>query len=317
MSRLKTNSFWRKLKRIPSRICDYCTAYCTGWGWRTYFRRDSGAWELVRFPRGEKWHKPFCADPFLFVHDEKIYLFYETTNPEGKGLIGCFCNAGDGWKQLGAVLEQPWHLSYPQVFEEDGHIYMIPEQSDLGKGNVTLYEATDFPRGWTPKAKLIDRPFADATLLRKDGYYYLSCYTIPPHETAELWCAPSLLGPWKQHPESSNINQSNRLRRCGGAFVRRDGKLYRVAQDCNGDYGKRVFLVEVLEVTPTTYREGKATLLLEQKMHPKGKKHTYNETLFGETVISVIDLQHNYLKRVDTIVMRIFSRIKQKIGRAK
>lgn len=271
---------------------------CKDQAWKVWIRRGGNDAERVRC-RSTVWHHEFCADPFLFVKDGVPYLFYETLK-NGKGVIGYFeCVDGD-WADRGVIIDMPWHMSYPQVFEEDGRVYMIPEQSNHGKGNVALYEAVEFPRKWEMRKVLIDRPFADSTLLKHEGHYYMACYAIPPHEGAELWRAEKLVGPWERHPQWGKVSQARRLRRCAGSFCRGehvervglvlgDGHgehvehgewtgIYRMAQDCNGGYGKRVFRVPVLKLSPTEYEEGPAELVLDWGNEPKGcGKHTLNE----------------------------------------
>lgn len=266
------------------------------------------------------WHRDFCADCFPFSHGGKLYLFYETVNPAYKGLLGCFVLEGEQWRQLGPVLEQPWHMSYPQVFEENGHLYMIPEQSNHGKGDVSLYEATDFPKGWVKVATLINRPFADSTLLRKDGHCYMACYTTSPNDSAELWHAPSLLGPWERHSQWFNVNQSRRLMRCGGAFLEEDGKIYRIAQDLNGGYGKRLFKVPVLKISPTEYKEGPAELMLGYETYPKGEsKHTFNRIVHNGQRVEVYDTKSYVFKPLKDmardIVGRLRGTIRNRLGR--
>ena len=262
-------------------------------------------------PGKHDWHRAFVADPFLFHYNSVNWLFYETVDFNWKGKIGCFKEVGGRWIQLGIVLEQPWHMSYPQVFEENGHVYMIPEQSASGK--VSLYEANDFPFKWEKCADLINRPFADATLLRKDGHYYLACYEVPPNEHAELWHAPTLLGPWERHPCWNQINQSARLRRCGGAFLERDGQLYRMAQDCNGGYGKRLFKVPVISVSPECYSEGQAELFLDRNTAPHEYKHTYNEIFTCGKRLSVFDIQHKDRLSAFKMILALSKRVLRKM----
>lgn len=282
---------------LIKKLCILAHIYSMQDGWRSYTRYGNGEWRLAGFKGKEPWRDMFCADPFLFRHDGANWFFYETVlKGSRKGVIGCLKEVDGEWEQQGKVLEQPWHLSYPQVFEEDGHIYMIPEESDLGKGAVNLYEAIDFPRGWVKRATLIERPFADATILKHEGHWYMACYTIHPHESAELWHAPTLFGPWERHPQYMNINQSKRLRRCGGSFITRNGRLYRVAQDCNGFYGKRLFMVPVLELSPNAYREGDAKLLFDKTMPPYRFAHTYNEIIVDGKRLSVIDVHWDEMK---------------------
>ena len=262
--------------------------------YRTFFRIDGGEYRPVVTPN------PYVADPFLFVRDGVAYLFYETLKAK-KGVLGCFRRENGAWKDLGVVLEEPWHLSYPQVFEEDGKVFMIPESCDFrggfSRGAVRLYEPADFPFGWQETAKLIEEPFSDSTLYRRDGRYYLSCDREHPGESAELWQSLSLTGPWTRHPQSANHSQSKRLRRCGGAFQERDGRLFRIAQDCNGAYGKRLFKVPVEQLTPTEYREGPAELF------HTGMRHTYNCAQTPEGFMEVVDeLSYRYEFDVHTVL---------------
>ena len=46
---------------------------------------------------------------------------------------------------LGVVLKQPFHLSYPMVFESGSSIFMIPESG--ASNEVALYRFDDFPSG--------------------------------------------------------------------------------------------------------------------------------------------------------------------------
>lgn len=311
---------WKCLeKRMPRARRRYISRYlayqflCEHW--HTYVSIDGAKPTRLIMGHGP-WNRSFCADCFPFVHKSDLYVFYETVDAKRKGIIGCFKYNGGKWEQLGVVLENPWHMSYPQVFEDDGHIYMIPEQSACGK--VSLYEAKIYPFKWENCADLINRPFADATLVRKDGHYYLSCYEIPPNEKAELWHSSSLLGPWEKHPCWNQVNQSPRLRRCGGAFFEEDGQLFRVGQDCNGDYGKRLFKVSVNMLSPSQYAEGKATLLLGRSDHSHSAgKHTYNTVMWRDKRVVCFDCKQYRLKPFGEIFSVIFRALMRFVRRKK
>src|SRR3954471_8902781 len=76
----------------------------------------------------------FVADPFLIHHGEVWYLFFEVWNRDAdKGEIGLAISRDLAtWDYRGIVLREPWHLSYPHVFEFDGRIWMLPEAIDSG-----------------------------------------------------------------------------------------------------------------------------------------------------------------------------------------
>lgn len=262
--------------------------------YRTFVRSNGGDAKVVDIGCGP-YDRDYCADPFLFRHNGVNWLFYETLDRNGKGVLGCLKQeVADGeWENMGIVLDRPWHLSYPQVFEEGGHIYMIPESCDASRGykdcSVTLYEASSFPFGWNEVTTLIKEPFADSTLYRQGGHYYLSCLRMTPKYKNELWHSASIRGPWTKHKQSDNGNQSLRLCRNGGSFQVIDGKLYRIAQDCNGDYGKRVFKVPIVKLSPTEYEEGAASLMLDDDWPKVSFVHTYNNLRTPDGFLEVID----------------------------
>lgn len=279
--------------------------------YRTFVRLNGGEARPVDMGRGP-WNSDYCADPFLFRHEGINWIFYETLDKSGKGVLGCFREEDGKWVQQGIVLSESWHLSYPQVFEENGRVYMIPESCDAKRGykegHVALYEAVEFPFKWRKAATLIKEPLADSTLCKKDGWYYLSCFRVSPKAGAELWLAPSLTGPWTQHPQGGNANQSKRLRRNGGAFQVIDDRLYRIAQDCNGDYGKRLFKVPVTRLSPAEYGEGPASLLLDGNWPAGGLRHTYNNLDTPGGKLEVIDFK-DYVPRLCPMRLFIWSRI--------
>lgn len=280
--------------------------------YRVSVRMPSGAVVVPDLGEGP-WNRNYCADPFLFAKDGQVWLFYETLDAHGKGILGCLREEGGGWKQEGLILEEKFHLSYPQVFEEAGRIYMLPETT--GAGAVILYEAIDFPRRWRPVARLIERKLADATLLKRDGTWYLAGLEITTKKP-ELWTATGLMGPWERHPESGNMNASSRLRRCGGAFVEDDGRLWRIAQDCHGTYGRRLWRIPVEELSPAHYREGWAELFqMDNWPPPADKRHTYNrlETLDG--TYEVIDRLDHPVKGFWACVAGAFSLLAHQLFR--
>ena len=120
------------------------------------------------------------ADPFLFVHDGYFYLFYEQKKLRHNGTI-MMMRTDDlkNWSEPVEVLQEEFHLSYPWVFEKDGHIYMIPET--CGDRSVRLYEAvnpelTEFRFVKTlieQDDDDLDFSFSDSSVVERDGKYYL------------------------------------------------------------------------------------------------------------------------------------------------
>ncbi|KAI5054728.1 hypothetical protein GOP47_0029873 [Adiantum capillus-veneris] len=67
----------------------------------------------------------FVSDPFLFIQDTKLFVFYETKNAitmQGDIGVAESTDGGGTWRHLGIALDEEWHLSYPHVFEFDGQV---------------------------------------------------------------------------------------------------------------------------------------------------------------------------------------------------
>ena len=66
------------------------------------------------------------ADPFVFSFENKTVLFFELFIEEiNKGVIGVSEYDGSGFSQPKIVIEEPYHLSFPCVFEMNDILYML------------------------------------------------------------------------------------------------------------------------------------------------------------------------------------------------
>jgi hypothetical protein len=198
----------------------------------------------------------FLADPFMVRADDAWHLFFEVLNLDGRiGHIGrAISSDGVTWQYGGIVLREPFHLSYPCVFAAGGEHWMVPET--LGAKAIRLYRADPFPDRWIPVADLVPITAADPTPFQHDGRWWMfACLTPQQHRTLGLYHAPALTGPWIAHPQSPVVADDGHIGRPGGRVISVDGRLFRFAQDCVPRYGREVRAIEILELTPTTYRE--------------------------------------------------------------
>ena len=202
----------------------------------------------------------FYADPFLFAHDGRVFLFVEEyPYALGKGIISFSEQADDG--QFGSphpVLEEPHHLSYPQVFAHDGQIFMLPESG--GAGRLVLYRADVFPNRWVIDTVLIDgADINDATLIEQDGRFFLfATQRLGPgsaSDTLAVYTAPALRGPWTPH-RLNPIAVDRAGARPGGGIVQKDGRLWLKVQDGSRQYGGGLGLREILQLDENDVRLG-------------------------------------------------------------
>jgi hypothetical protein len=193
--------------------------------------------------------KRFYADPFAFAYRGRHFVFVEEFPfATGKGVISVAELGADGQLETPrVVLEEPQHLSYPQVFEHDGEIYMIPESSAARE--LVLYRAAQFPERWVRDTVLVaGKQFNDATLLEQGGRFWLfgtqRCGGGSSSDTMAVYSAPSLHGPWTPHAMNPIlIDQS--AARPGGRFIEQDGKLLLPVQDGSEKYGGGLGLVQL------------------------------------------------------------------------
>lgn len=237
------------------------------------------------------------ADPFLFVDNQTLFLFYESQKIRKHGVIKMISTKDlKTWTEPTIVLKEPYHLSYPFVFKENGIIYMIPETNQ--DNSVKLYKASDdslreFKFEQTllhqPKQNGITINYSDSSIIKLNGCYYLNtCVQRNGINNSELYFSQNLLGPYILHP-ASPICISKRYGRNGGSFIQYNNNIYRVSQDCEQRYGDNIHLHKIEELTPTSYKE----ILFKENVFPssidfyKNGGHQFNYASFlGKTVIA-------------------------------
>lgn len=201
----------------------------------------------------------FYADPFVVERDGRWFLFAEAyPYAAGKGHLVCAELDDDG--QAGpwhTILERPWHLSYPYVFEHAGETWLAPEGRT--HGGVEIYRATAFPWQWEPAHHLLpDWQLVDSTIFEHEGRLWLlaGAATRGGSDWDELfaWHAPALAGPWTPH-RLNPIKSDCRSARPGGRPLRIGDRLLRPAQRCERGYGEALAWLEIRTLTPEAFDE--------------------------------------------------------------
>ena len=149
----------------------------------------------------------FLADPFGLWRDGYLYLFAEAYDYRTRrgNIVAWKLDADLNVLEHRTVLDEPWHLSYPNVFEADGEIWMLPE--GYKSGTLSLYRAVEFPWRWE-KESGFSFPCAaiDPSPLYADGRWWMF-YTPPAPKAARtsalmLATARSCLAPGKMLAQS-------------------------------------------------------------------------------------------------------------------
>jgi len=198
------------------------------------------------------------ADPFMVCVDGAWYMFFEVVDERtGKGAIG-LATSSDAlrWRYQRIILSEPFHLSYPYVFEDRGDFYMTPECHQSGA--VRLYRATRFPFRWRLVETLLDGAvLLDPSLVQYAGRWWMFVETNPEfrYDTLRLYSASDLAGAWSEHPESPVVRDDPHTARPAGRITVLGDTLVRFAQNCSPAYGTDVRAFEVTELTTAAYRE--------------------------------------------------------------
>jgi hypothetical protein len=174
-----------------------------------------------------------------------------------RGEIGLATStAGSQWAYRKIVLAEPFHLSYPYVFEWMHDYYMIPESHKAN--SVRLYKASKFPEQWSFVGTLLSgESFSDSSIFYYDETWWLLTETNPDFkfDTLRLYYTHELTGPWHEHPMSPLIEGNRHIARPAGRVVIDHNKLFRYAQDCAPYYGAQVRALEITTLTTTDYSE--------------------------------------------------------------
>ncbi len=196
-----------------------------------------------------------AAHPFLIAADGGYYLFFTAKSSEKhEGGIGMASSAdGLNWEYRQIVIDEPYDLSYPHVFQWQGDYYMTPEAHT--ETSVRLYKATNFPAEWTYQGDILTGDhYISPTIFSYDGMLWMYAAKAG-NETLRLFHASELMGTWTEHPMSPIIENDLNTARPAGSTLVVDGKLYRIGQDCEPTYGNAARAFEVTELTTTTYAE--------------------------------------------------------------
>ncbi len=242
-----------KLTARLSEMCGYGATWGVGWRrtQRDLFCETGTSNDATYMPLANN-KGSFFADPFVIFRDGRYHVFVEEFDyAQGKGVISTFTIETDGTTTPSqVVLDRPYHLSYPFVFERDGQTWMIPES--YASARVELYRARAFPHDWVLESVLIDGIHAyDATLCEHDGRLWLLMATSQwqhgspfSWDRLDIYHAQSLHGPWQ--PVAANPALIDPLgARPAGRMFRRGGALWRPAQDCSGFYGAGLSICRV------------------------------------------------------------------------
>ncbi len=232
------------------------------------------------------------ADPFPFYKDSIYYIFVEIFDyKNGRGTIGMSLLINGKASSVKEVLKEEFHLSYPNVFEYNGEIYMIPETKEAKQ--IRLYKSKEFPFKWNLDKVLLDNiEVVDSSFLITNNKLFIINYDISkdPFFTRTFVLNMNTKTLQELHLDKSNYTND----RPGGNFININGIKYHPVQDSTHFYGEQLNIFEVEIFNETLFLEKNINCINVNKMLPNGKHcfsriHTFNRLDKFET----IDLLYN------------------------
>lgn len=287
---------WKKLLRKFRNKWEYIF-YFDQW-FLLYDIRDGLSTSLWRFKHITPPKDRFWADPFVVARDDKYYIFIEEfvySTPKGHISLIIMDKSGS-FEPPVRVLETPYHLSYPFIFEFENDTYMIPESR--ANRTVELYKCTSFPHKWEfQKNLMVNCDAADSTLFQSQGKWWLFANQIEtdgasPWDELFLYYSDSPLSDkWIPHPQNPVVSDVKSARPAGNLFMR-DGRIYRPSQNCSGHYGYGFNICEITKLTETEYEEK-----IVSKIEPKWDRRIIStHTLNYEDGLTIVDGQFRRAK---------------------
>lgn len=242
----------RKIKKISKmnpevvikKLLSFDDVYVVGYRRRKkhlLFESGKGRFDMIPYSK-----KYWYSDPILFTKDKRSYLFMEAFDKdEYKGKVAYCELTPDGPTEPVLILDEPFHMSFPTVFEFGDDIYMIPETSS--DKSLRLYRAADFPSKWELVKRFdIERRFVDTVILEKDdtSFRILTCEVCPDREYE---CRFQKFTISRSGDNDFTLTEDNDfnphqeydlLSRNGGAVFKLNGQRYVAAQESTfSEYG--------------------------------------------------------------------------------
>ena len=233
--------------------------------------------ELLEPPPGSHF-----ADPFIISQGDKSYIYFEAwRNDNAKGTIWLsVVDAYGRCSQPELVLERPYHISYPFLFNWAGELFMLPETQH--NHSIEIFRCMQFPTRWELAATLMEGVDAvDSTLFQQGDRWWMFATgfgdTASKFQSLSLFAADCPFGPWRAHPHNPVVQDLGSARSAGRLFWH-NGDLIRPGQDCRLRYGHSIAWNRVEVLNCSDYREICIGRLKPAIINGWIAAHTFNQT---------------------------------------
>ena len=240
--------------------------------------------KLAQFKKLSPPRSSFWSDPFVVFRGGLYYVFFEEYSyKKKKAHISMLALDENGIQTDPAIiLEKPYHLSYPFIFEWENNYYMVPEMA--AHHAIEVYRCVEFPYKWEFHKTLMESVNAlDTTLFQYQSKWWMFL-NWKENGGASSWdelflfyADQPLSCNWTPHPKNPIVSDVRRARPAGAVF-QMDGMLIRPSQDSSRGYGYGINLNQILVMDETEYQEE-----ILSKLEPGWDRrirglHTFNQS---------------------------------------
>ena len=202
----------------------------------------------------------FFADPFVITKDEKTICYVEDYDYKKKraGITAIEIIDNKNYLILGSVIEEPFHMSFPFLFEYQQELYMVPETRE--SNSIRLYKCIEFPLKWEyQKDILSDVEALDSIIFDYNGKWWLLSNIAERKNYFSILMAYYSENPlsddWVPHKLNPLVFDSN-IGRNGGILDVNSSFPIRARQKQGFNfYGKSLTLAKINDLTPSSFRE--------------------------------------------------------------
>lgn len=280
--------------------------------WQVYYSVAGGAWTTLHGSKGY-WY----ADPTLISYQENIYLFTEAfQNSSQIGRIAVSKLNNGVFSKPEIIINKPYHLSYPCVFEYENRVYMLPETSQ--NRTLELYVAEDDSLLDWRQIKVICENIncVDTTVFVNEQDVYLISYFQEPNNYSTVVYKLNMIN----YSIAEVFRKSDRLnisRPAGKVFMNKESnEFYRPVQYNENCYGEKM---RILKINPNMNDwmgvEDKQISIEDLHINLIRRTHTFNSV----NDIIVVDglIEHKTLMAPYFVIKRKLHNLKFKMRNEK
>lgn len=189
------------------------------------------------------------ADPYLLEVTDKqiVVLVEEFCYKIRKGRIAKLVVSRPDYvlQDMKIVLEQSTHLSFPVIYEKDGQVYVMPENSKSGCINIYRYNAEKERLDLVHEVGHL--PLTDATIVKfhsDEEFVFSTKLPNPNGNELEIYPFDGKFMKMEAKALDTVSFPSNIARNAGDAFYIGE-QMFRPAQDCNKCYGNGLNIQQI------------------------------------------------------------------------